>query len=93
MLWKIRTYEEASALFEECLPEFEWSGAFWCLLAYYKKQQETASQLTALHTLQLQSLIKMPPRYGGYLTMLPMILRVMRGITVLVKNTLVKKLI
>ena len=35
---KLEQYEEASTLFEECLPEFEWSGAFWCLLAYYKKQ-------------------------------------------------------
>ena len=35
---KLSLYEEASKIFEECLPEFKWSGAFWCLLAYYKKR-------------------------------------------------------
>jgi tetratricopeptide (TPR) repeat protein len=35
---QLNRYDEASELFEECLPDFKWSGAFWCLLAYYKKK-------------------------------------------------------
>ncbi len=35
---KLDLNHEASELFEECLPDFKWSGAFWCLFAYYKKQ-------------------------------------------------------
>jgi tetratricopeptide (TPR) repeat protein len=35
---KLDLNQEASELFEECLPDFKWSGAFWCLFAYYKKQ-------------------------------------------------------
>ena len=35
---KLNQTQEASELFEKCLPDFKWSGAFWCLLAYYKKK-------------------------------------------------------
>ena len=35
---KLDLDNEASELFEEHLPDFKWSGAFWCLLAYYKKK-------------------------------------------------------
>jgi ADP-heptose:LPS heptosyltransferase len=35
---KLDQNDEASQLFEDHLQDFKWSGAFWCLLAYYKKK-------------------------------------------------------
>ena len=34
---KLNKNQEASELFEKHLKDFEWSGAYWSLLAYYKK--------------------------------------------------------